>query len=191
MEAPTCLHMKAAKRILRYVKGTLNYGLFYSSSKNFNLVGYSDSDWGGDINDRKSTSGFLFYVGETAFTWSLKKQSIVTLSTCEAEYVAAAACVCHAIWIRKLLKTMHLPQEDAIEIFIDNKSAIALGKNPIFHDRSKHIDTRYHFIRESISKKKVQHKCVKSQDQVTDIFKKALKVDDFSRLRARLGVTKI
>ena len=191
MEAPTCLHMKAAKRILRYVKGTLDYGLFYSSSKNFNLVGYSDSDWGGDIDDRKSTSGFLFCIGETAFTWSSKKQSIVTLSTCEAEYVAAATCVCHAIWIRKLLKTMHLPQEDAIEIFVDNKSAIALGKNPIFHDRSKHIDTRYHFIRESISKKEVQLKYVKSQDQVADIFTKALKFEDFSRLRARLGVTKI
>ena len=73
MEAPTCLHMKTAKRILRYVKGTLNYGLFYSSSKNFNLVSYSDSDWGGDIDDRKNTSGFLFCVGETAFTWSSKK----------------------------------------------------------------------------------------------------------------------
>ena len=115
----------------------------------------------------------------------------MTLSTCEAEYVATATCVCHAIWIRNLLKTMYLPQEDATEIFVDNKSAIALGKNPIFYDRSKYIDTRYHFIRESISKKEVQLKYVKSQDQVADIFTKALKFKDFSRLRAKFGVTKI
>ena len=115
----------------------------------------------------------------------------MTLSTCEAEYVAVAACVFHATWIQKLLKIMHLPQEDATKIFIDNKSTIALRKNPIFHDRSKHIDPRYHFIRESISKKEVQLKYVKSQDQVADIFTKALKFEDFSRLRARLGVTKI
>ena len=120
-----------------------------------------------------------------------KKQSIITLSTCEAEYVAAAACVCHAIWLRKLLEMLQISQDEATEIFVDNKSAIALGKNPIFHNRSKHIDTRFHFIRESISKKEVQLKYVKSQDQVADIFTKPLKFEDFARLRARLGLTRI
>ncbi|KAF2308357.1 hypothetical protein GH714_000231 [Hevea brasiliensis] len=99
MEALTTIHMKAAKRILHYVKGTMDYGLFYSASNNFRLVGYSDSDWGGDIDDRKSTTGFLFFIGEAAFTWSLKNQPIMTLSTCEAEYIAAASCVYHAIWL--------------------------------------------------------------------------------------------
>lgn len=191
MESPTSSHMKAAKRILRYIKGTLDYGLLYSSSKNFNLVGYSDSDWGGDMDDRRSTTGYLFSLGNAAFTWCSKKQPIVTLSTCEAEYVAAAACVCHAIWLRKLLEMLQISQDEATEIFVDNKSAIALGKNPIFHDRSKHIDTRFHFIRESISKKEVQLKYVKSQDQVADIFTKPLKFGDFARLRARLGLTRI
>ncbi|KAA0050234.1 putative copia-type polyprotein [Cucumis melo var. makuwa] len=106
MESPTTTHLKVAKRILRYLKGTLDYGLFYSSSKKFQLEGYCDSDWVGDTNDRKSTSGYVFFIGNTAFTWSSKKQPIVTLSTCEAEYVVAASCVCHAVWLRNLLKTV-------------------------------------------------------------------------------------
>ncbi|XP_022880403.1 uncharacterized protein LOC111397630 [Olea europaea var. sylvestris] len=99
MEAPTLTHLEIAKMILCYIKGTIDYGLTYSSSTNFKLHGYSDSDWPSDINDQKSTTGFLFFIGNTAFTWCSKKQPIVTLSTCEAEYVSAASCVCHAIWL--------------------------------------------------------------------------------------------
>ena len=111
MEAPDQSHLNAAKRILRYVKSTLDDGLFYSWSNDFRLVGYSDSDWGRDLDERKSTSGFAFFMGDAAFTWSSKKQAIVTLSTCEAEYVAANSTVCHAIWLRNLLKHLGFPQE--------------------------------------------------------------------------------
>lgn len=128
MESPTTTHFKAVKRILRYVKGTIDFGLLYPSSNEFKLVGYSDSDCGGDVDDRKSTTGFVFYLGSSAFTWSSKKQPIVTLSTCEAEYVTATSSVCHAIWLRKLLKELHMPLEDATKIFVDNKSTIALAK---------------------------------------------------------------
>jgi hypothetical protein len=190
MEAPTMTHFKAAKRILRYLKGTLDFGLMYSFPNDFNLVGYCDSDWAGDLDDRKSTTGFVFFMGNTAFAWSSKKQPIVTLSTCEAEYVAATSCVCQAIWLRNLLKELHLPQEESTEIYIDNKSALALAKNPVFHDRSKHIDTRYHFIRECVSKKEVELKFVKSQDQIADIFTKPLKEDIFRKLRSMVGVIK-
>ncbi|XP_059629556.1 secreted RxLR effector protein 161-like [Cornus florida] len=175
MERPTITHFKAAKRILRYIKGTLDFGLFYSFSNDFKLVGYCDSDWAGDLDDRKSTSGYCFFMGNTAFTWCSKKQPIVTLSTCEAEYVAATSCVCQVIWLRNLLKELHMLQEESTEIFVDNKSAIALAKNPVFHERSKHIDTRFHFIRECITKKEVELKFIKSQDQVADIFTKPLK----------------
>ncbi|GKV53076.1 hypothetical protein SLEP1_g59622 [Rubroshorea leprosula] len=163
MEAPTSTHMKMAKRVLRYIKGTIDYGLTYSFSTNFKLYGYSDNDWGGDVDDQKSTTGFLFFLGDTAFTWCSKKQPIVTLSTCEAEFVFAASY---------------------------NKSAIALGKNPMFHDRSKHIDTRYHFIKECIERKDVKLAYVKTNDQIADIFTKALKFEDFARLRAWIGVTR-
>ncbi|KAL0545154.1 hypothetical protein IC582_020300 [Cucumis melo] len=188
MESPTTTHLKVAKRILRYLRGTLDYGLFYSSSKEFKLEGYCDSDWAGDTNDRKSTSGYVFFFGNTAFTWSSKKQPIVTLSTCEAEYVAATSCVCHAVWLRNLLKTVEILQEDPTVIHIDNKSTIALAKNPVFHDRSKHIDTRFHFIRDCISRKEVQVEYVKTEDQIADIFTKPLKVNVFNNLRTLLGV---
>ncbi|GKV31585.1 hypothetical protein SLEP1_g40262 [Rubroshorea leprosula] len=190
MEAPTSTHMKMAKRVLRYIKGTIDYGLTYSFSTNFKLYGYSDNDWGGDVDDQKSTTGFLFFLGDTAFTWCSKKQAIVTLSTCEAEFVSAASCVCHAIWLRNLLEMLHIPQDEATTIYIDNKSAIALGKNPMFHDRSKHIDTRYHFIRECIERKDVKLAYVKTNDQIADIFTKGLKFEDFARLHAWIRVTR-
>ena len=97
METPTTTHFKATKRILRYLKGTIDFGLFYTSSNNYSLVGYCDSDWGGDKDDQRGTIGFVFFIGTTAFTWMSWKQPIVTLSTCEAEYVAATVSVCHAI----------------------------------------------------------------------------------------------
>jgi hypothetical protein len=109
METPIMTHFKALKRILRYIKGTIDFGLFYSYSNSFYLVGYSDSDWAEDMDDRNSTTGFVFYMGDTVFTWSSKKQSIITLSTCEAEYVATTSCVCHSIWLRRLLKELRMP----------------------------------------------------------------------------------
>ncbi|GKD47729.1 retrovirus-related pol polyprotein from transposon TNT 1-94 [Tanacetum coccineum] len=190
MEEPTTKHLKIAKRILRYIKGTVDYGMFYSISEDFKLVGYSDSDWAGSKDDGRSTSGFLFFLGNNAFTWSSKKQPIVTLSSCEAEYIAATSCVCHAIWLRSMLKELHMEQEDATEIYVDNKSAIDLAKNPVYHDLSKHINTRYHFIRECIARKDVRVIHTSSEDQVADIFTKPLNERDFTRQRMMLGVGK-
>ena len=147
MEVPTMTHWNAAKRILHYIKGTLGYGLFYHPCDDFKLVGYCDSGWASNSNDRKSTIGFIFFMGNTAFTWNSKKQLIVTLSSCEAKYVVATSCACHALWLRKILKSLQLSQKEATKIFVDNKSTLALVKNPVFHGRSKHIDTRYHFLR--------------------------------------------
>ena len=166
--------MEGSKRILHYLKGTTDFGLNYSVYDYYKLVGYNDSDWSGDMDDRRSTTAFVFYMGDTAFSWVSKKRPIVTFSTCEAEYVAATSCVCHAIYLRNLLKELGLPQEEPTKIFVDNKSAITLAKNPVFHDRSKHIDTHYHYIRECIARKDVQQEYVKSRDQVTDIFTKPL-----------------
>nr|GEU44762.1 retrovirus-related Pol polyprotein from transposon TNT 1-94 [Tanacetum cinerariifolium] len=133
---PTKNHVKIAKRILYYIKGTTNYGMFYSTCEDFKLVGYSDSDWAGSKDDGRITSGFQFFLGNNAFTWSSKKQPIITLSSCEVEYVAATSCVCHAIWLKSMLNELHMVQEDAIEIYVDNKSAIDLAKNPVYNDRN-------------------------------------------------------
>ena len=111
MERPKESHWVAAKRILRYIKGTIDLGLFYGYGNEAKLYGHSDSDWGGDQDERKSTTGYVFYLGPTAFTWASKKQSIVALSSCEAEYVAASAAVCEAIWLRNLLEEFDQTQD--------------------------------------------------------------------------------
>jgi hypothetical protein len=128
----------------------MSLGLSYSKAEDYKLVGYSDSDWCRYIDDQKSTSGYVFFMGDTVLTWLSKKQLIVTLSTCEAEYVAASLCVCHAIWLRNLLSKMELKQLGATVIQVDNKSAIELAKNSVNHERSKHIDIRFHFIRDHV-----------------------------------------
>ncbi|GKV31573.1 hypothetical protein SLEP1_g40251 [Rubroshorea leprosula] len=166
LEAPTTVHLKAAKRILRYVKGTTNFGLNYFASNDFTLRGFSDSDWAGDIDDRKSTTGLCF-------TWVI-------------QLLLGA----RKIWLRNLLKELHFTQEGPTEIYVDNKSSIALAKNPQFHERSKHIDTKYHYVRQCVEDKVVQLIFVKSHDQMADILTKALKFDDFKKLRSCLGVGK-
>ena len=185
MEEPVYSHWKALKRILRYIQGTVSLGLFYSNMEDYKLIGYSDSDWCGDLDDRKSTSGYVFFMGNTAFAWLSKKQPIVTLLTCEAKYVAASWCVCHAIWLRNLLGELEQQQLGATEIRVDNKSAIELAKNPVNHERSKHIDIRFHFIRDHVKEGSVKLVHVASRDQVADIFTKPLPMvlfDNYKKL---------
>ena len=104
----------------------------------------------GDLDERKSTTGYAFYLGSTAFTWSSKKQPVVALSSCEAEYIASSSAVCEALWLRNLLKELCHAQEESTIVSVDNVSAIKLAKNPVQHGRSKHIDTRFHFLREQV-----------------------------------------
>ena len=154
MEAPTMVHMEAVKQILRYVKGTIDIGCHYVKAKQVEnrLIGYSDSDLDGDIDDRKSTTGTLFFLYGNPITWTSKKQKMVALSSCEAEYIAATSAACQGIWLGRLLKELHGKEVNPVRLNIDNKSAISLAKNPVHHDRSKHIDMRFHFIRECVQK---------------------------------------
>ncbi|GKC17542.1 retrovirus-related pol polyprotein from transposon TNT 1-94 [Tanacetum coccineum] len=183
MENPKYAHWKVLKRILRYVNGTESLGLFYSSSKEYTLTGYSDRDWHGDVDDRKSTYGYMFFMGKTAFTWASKKQPIVALSTCEA----ASRTVCHAIWLRNLLRELQNPQHCATEVKVNNKSAIELARNPVHHKRSKHIAVHFHFIRGHIRKRDVQLTHVMSHDQAADIFTKALLAELFNFCKQKIG----
>ncbi|GKV33525.1 hypothetical protein SLEP1_g42028 [Rubroshorea leprosula] len=142
MEHPKELHLQTAKRILRYLCGTADFGLFYKKADQTDLAGFTDSDYAGDLDDRKSTSGFVFMLGSGAISWSSKKQPIVTLSTTEAEYVAATSCACQVIWLRRIMEELELNQHEATSIYCDNSSAIKLSKNPVLHRRSKHIHVR-------------------------------------------------
>ncbi|PNY09558.1 hypothetical protein L195_g006112, partial [Trifolium pratense] len=190
MDRPTDMHVMAVKRIMRYLKGTLGLGILYKAgaSKDLNLIGWSDSDYAGDLDDRKSTTGFVFMLGSGAISWSSKKQPIVTLSTTEAEFVSAASCSCQGIWLRNVLSYLKVKQPGCSLIYCDNSSSIKLSKNPIMHGRSKHIDVRYHFLRDLTKDNVIELVHCRSEDQLADILTKPLKFDSFCKLREGLGI---
>lgn len=192
MERPTVLHQNAVKRILRYILGTLEFGIVYSSKGGNNiLTGYSDSDLAGHIDDRKSTGGMVFYLNESLITWVSQKQKCVALSSCEAEFMAATAAACQSIWLRNVLSQVMDECMGPVILYIDNKSAIDLAKNPVFHGRSKHIDIRYHFIRECVERGEIVIKHISSENQRADIMTKALSVIKFEKMRNLLGVKEL
>lgn len=188
MECPIEIHLLAAKRIFRYLQGTKDDGLFYKRGEKSDLFGFTDSDYAGDSDDRKSTSGYVFMMGTGAVSWSSKKQPIVTLSSTEAEFVAATACACQAIWLKKILKELHFKEDGPTQIYCDSSSAIKLSKNPVLHGRSKHIDVKYHFLRDLTNDGVINHTYCRSEDQIADILTKPLKSPAFQKLRKLLGV---
>jgi hypothetical protein len=154
-------------------------------------VGYSDSDHAGDLDDRKGTTGMVFFLAKNLITWCSQKQSVVALSSCEAEYIAASAAACQGVWISRLLGDMIGRAPAKFELRIDNKSAIALCKNPVHHDRSKHIDTKFHHIRDSIEAGQLDVDHVRTEEQLADILTKALGFVRFIELRRLLGVIEV
>ena len=145
MHCASEVHFQAAKRIVRYIKGTTNYGIKYSYCQNFKLHGYSDSDWAGSIDDMRSTTRFCFNFGFRIFSWSSKKQDVIAQSTAEAEYVAANATINQAIWIRKILADLHMKQNEPTQIHVNNQAAIAISNDFVFHDKTKHFKIKlYH-----------------------------------------------
>ncbi|KAJ7971778.1 Retrovirus-related Pol polyprotein from transposon TNT 1-94 [Quillaja saponaria] len=166
---------------------TGNDNVMFEEFKKSMMVEFEMSDLG-DQDDRRSTSGYVFMLGTGAVSWSSKKQPIVTLSTTEAEFVAATACGCQAIWLRRILEDQHFKQEEATTIYCDNSSAIKLSKNPVLHGQSKHIDVKFHFLRDLTKERVIDLIYCRSEDQVADIFTKPLKVAAFQKLRKLLGV---
>ena len=155
------------------------------------MLAYTDSDYAGDMEDRKSTSGYVFLMSSGVVSWCSKNQPIVTLSTTEAEFVAAAVCACQGVWMKRILKEMGFCDEGCTTILCDNSSTIKLSKNPIMHGRSKHIDVRFHFLRNLTKDGVVELIHCGSQEQVADIMTKPLKLEVFQRPRRLLGVHEI
>lgn len=186
---PTKEHMIAVKRIMRYLKGTRNFGLEYTKDGNKNCIGFSDADWAGNSDDRKSISGYVFQISGAAVSWKSKKQQCVALSTAEAEYMALSFAAQEAIWMKQLVTDLNIScGTDSVLIFEDNQAAMCIAKNPQYHGRSKHIDIKYHFIREQIINGNIKLKYCATQDMVADIFTKALSKDKFVKLRDMTGV---
>ncbi|KAL3691662.1 hypothetical protein R1sor_005313 [Riccia sorocarpa] len=188
MSNPQRPHQEAVKRILRYLQGTADYGILFKRKSNRVFTGYADADWGGDIDSRRSTSGYLFQLGGCPITWASKKQPTVSLSSTEAEYRALTEAAKEASWLRLLGRDLHLDIDNPTPLYCDNISSIKLANNPIFHGRSKHIDIHYHFIREQVLMGNIDLQHVSTYDQVADILTKPLGRQQFTLLRTELGV---
>lgn len=182
------VHMTAAKRVLRYLKGTSSYGVKYGRCQKFELYGFSDSDWAGSVDDMKSTSGYCFSLGSACFSWSSKKQDIVAQSTAEAEFVAATGAVNQAIWLRKLLDDLGYRMEKETKISMDNQAALAISKNPVFHGKTKHFKVKFYYLREVQQMGEVELVYCTTEDQLADFFTKSFQVGRFEWLKEKIGV---
>ena len=185
--APKESHDVAVKRIFRYLAYTPTYGLWYPKDANFSLCGYTDSDSAGDHDDRKSTSGACQFIGRSLVSWSSKKKNCISLSTAEAEYVAAASCCTQLLWMRQTLKEYGVDC-DKVPLLCDNESAIKIAYNPVQHSRTKHIEIRHHFIRDHVARGDIDLSYVGTRDQLADIFTKPLEEGRFCFLRNELNI---
>lgn len=188
LEKPLTIHWNAVKRIFKYLKGTFNYGLIYDSSVTPKLRGYSDADYAGDTTTRRSTSGFIFMMGDGIVAWCLQRQKSVALSTTEAEYIALSQSIQELTWLTLLISDLLETQGDTPVLYADNQSAIKLVKNPEYHKRTKHIDVRYHYIREKFSEGMFSLEYVPSKEQLADILTKPTPRPRFQELRGMLGI---
>jgi hypothetical protein len=186
MQNPTFENWKQGKRILRYLQGTKQIKLIYKKKKE-ELCGYSDASYAEDKKDRKSTSGQVFMKNGGAISWKSRKQKIVSLSSMEAEYIALTDATKEGIWLKKMEKELN-KENNILTIFEDNQSAIKTANNRIHNDRSKHIDVRYHFIRELIEEKKLKLVYCPTQNMIADIMTKALGKIAHERLRKAMGL---
>ncbi|PKU70283.1 Retrovirus-related Pol polyprotein from transposon TNT 1-94 [Dendrobium catenatum] len=187
MHNPSTSDFLDLKRILRYVQGTLNFGLPLIPG-NLQLTTYVDADWAADSLDRKSISGFCSFLGSTLVSWSVKKQTTVAKSSTEAEYRALSSATSDILWLRRLLAEFGIPQTGATTIYCDSASAIALAHNPVFHARTKHIEIDYHFISHHILQGDIAVQHLHSLDQTADILTKPLSPTRFQLLRDKLTI---
>ena len=151
------------------------------------ICGYSDADWAGSF-ERKSTTGFCTFVGGNLVTWKSKKQSVVARSSAETEYRAMASTACELIWIKQLLKDMGIEFDQPMKMYCDNNSARHIASNPVFHERTKHIEVDCHFIREKVQSKEIETPFVRSEEQLADVFTKGLDKKQFEDILSKLGL---
>jgi len=169
------------------LKETVNLGINCDPDST-ELVGYSDADWAGDLDTRRSTTGYLFKFGNVPICWKSKRQPTVALSTAEAEYMALSMAVQTVICIRKLLKDFYIASENPTIIYEDNQGCIAMAKNPVNHERTKHIDIRYNFVREKVEDKTIVVKYLETGEMLADILTKGLPREQHRKLCEGIGL---
>jgi len=188
MHDPRETHLVAAKRILRYLQGTISHGLVIPRSTPTQLTVYTDADWAGCPDTRRSTSGYAVFLGNSLVSWSSKRQPTVSRSSAEAEYRAVANGVAEATWLRQLLQELHQPLQSACLVYCDNVSAVYLSTNPIQHQRTKHVEIDLHFVRKRVAIGAVRVLHVPTTSQFADVFTKGLPSTVFMEFRSSLNV---
>eukprot|EP00253_Pinus_taeda_P004899 PITA_04899 len=185
---PKETNLQAVKKILKYLQGTQNYGLWYPRDTDLTLHAYTDADWARSVDVKGSTSSGAFFMGSRLVSWFSKKQSSIALSTAEAKYVVVASCCTQLLWMMQTLQDFQITCTPPISILCDNTSAINISNNPVMHSITKHIPIKYHFLREQVFEQKVKLLYVPSKEQVADILTKPLPRETFEYLRKKLGV---
>jgi hypothetical protein len=188
MHNPSKENMTQVKRIFRYLSGTRSFGLTYMNHYHSDAIvinGYCDADWGGDLSDLKSTTGYCTFINDNLVSWQTKKQSTVALSA-EAEYMAINDCAKEIMWMRMLLTELNITITTPTTIYVDNQPAIRISENDSDHDRTKHIDIKHYYIRDLINEGSIKLEWISTHNQLADIFTKALGKHIFTSLRDQL-----
>ena len=191
MHSPGQKHFEAAYRVVRYLKGTPGKGLIFKKNSGLQVDIYTDADWAGCINDRRSTSGICTFLGGNLVTWRSKKQSVVARSSAEAEFRALANGVCEGLWLKRLLEDLKIGLSLPIRVFCDNKAAVSIAHNPVLHDRTKHVEVDRHFIKEKIDNKVIRLSYVPSVEQRADVLTKGLHKGPFLEMIRKLSMEDI
>ncbi len=186
MESPRTGHWDAVIRILRYLKGTPGRGLLYRNYGHIQIQGYTDADWAGSY-DRRSTSGYCVFMGGNLVSWKSKKQTVVARSSAESEYRAMAYATCELVWLKHLLQELGFEHSSPMELMCDNQAATHIASNPVFHERTKHIEVDCHFVREKLQEGLIKTPYVKSEDQLADLFTKSLRGSRVNFICSKLG----
>jgi hypothetical protein len=186
-------HQRALDRVFRYLQATKDWRLTYQRGTpgGHTLTGFVDADWANDLSDRSSTSGYVYKLTGRAISWSSKKQSSIALSSTEAEYIASAHAAKEVVWLRRLLAELGLSIDDPTVLHMDSQSAIAIAKNPQFHDRTKHIEVRHHFLRRKVEDEEIELNYVSTNEQVADALTKGLNREKHSKFAKEMGLSRL
>ncbi|KAL2228577.1 UNVERIFIED_CONTAM: Retrovirus-related Pol polyprotein from transposon RE2 [Sesamum indicum] len=188
LQHPTDQHWSAALHVVKYLKGSLTNGIFFPSSSNFQLAAYTDADWGSCMDTRRSVTGFCIFLGSSLISWKTKKQHTVSRSSAEAEYRAMATSVCELQWISFLLKDFQISVSTPIPFWCDNQAALHITANPVFHERTKHLDIDCHVVRDKYKEGFILPSFISNNLQVADVFTKSLPSAAFLKFMSKLGL---